>query len=76
MGQLTPNDVKRWDLGAIQKVFETANGRANTLQALGENLQQVHNVLSGWQGKPERRFVLTSVRLGVTSRPTVRSPGR
>lgn len=56
MGQLTPNDVKRWDLGAIQKVFETANGRANTLQALGENLQQVHNVLSGWQGEAGEAF--------------------
>ncbi|WP_179293507.1 WXG100 family type VII secretion target [Mycobacterium intracellulare] len=56
MGQLTPNDVKRWDLGAIQKVFETANGRANTLQQLGENLQQVHNVLSGWQGEAGEAF--------------------
>lgn len=56
MGQLTPNDVIRWDLGAIQKVFETANGRANTLQLLGENLQQVHNVLSGWQGEAGEAF--------------------
>ncbi|MCA2240887.1 glycohydrolase toxin TNT-related protein [Mycobacterium sp. WUMAC-067] len=56
MGQLTPNDVKRWDLGAIQKVFETANGRANTLQLLGENLQQVHNVLSGWKGEAGEAF--------------------
>lgn len=56
MGQLTPNDVKRWDLGAIQKVFETANGRADTLQLLGENLQQVHNVLSGWQGEAGEAF--------------------
>lgn len=56
MGQLTPNDVKRWDLGAIQKVFETANGRANTLQLLGENLQQVHNVLNGWQGEAGEAF--------------------
>lgn len=56
MGQLTPNDVKRWDLGAIQQVFETANGRAATLQLLGENLQQVHNVLSGWQGEAGEAF--------------------
>lgn len=56
MGQLTPNDVRRWDLGAIQKVFETANGRANTLQLLGENLQQVHNILSGWQGEAGEAF--------------------
>ncbi len=56
MGQLTPSDVKRWDLGAIQKVFETASGRANTLQLLGDNLQQVHNVLSGWQGEAGDAF--------------------
>ena len=56
MGQLTPSDVKRWYLGAIQKVFEMANGRANTLQQLGENLQQVHNVLSSWQGEAGEAF--------------------
>lgn len=56
MGQLTPNDVKRWDLDAIRKVFETANGRADTLQQLGENLEQVHNVLSGWQGETGEAF--------------------
>ncbi|WP_230587792.1 WXG100 family type VII secretion target [Mycobacterium avium] len=56
MGQLTPYDVKRWDLGAIQKVFETASGRANTLQRLGEDLQQVHNVLSDWQGEAGEAF--------------------
>ena len=56
MGQLTPYDVKRWDLDAIQQVFETANGRATTLQQLGENLQQVHNVLSGWQGEAGEAF--------------------
>lgn len=56
MGPLTPNDVKRWDLGAIQQVFETANGRANTLQRLGDNLQQVHNVLGGWDGEAGEAF--------------------
>ena len=56
MGQLTPSDVKRWDLDAIQKVFETANGRADTLQQLGENLQQVHNVLTSWQGEAGDAF--------------------
>lgn len=56
MGQLTPNDVKRWDLDAIRKVFETANGRADTLQRLGENLEEVHNVLSGWQGEAGEAF--------------------
>lgn len=47
---LTPSDVKRWDLGATQQVFETASGRANTLHRLGDNLQQVHNGLSDWHG--------------------------
>lgn len=56
MGPLTPNDVKRWDLGAIQQVFETANGRASTLQRLGDNLQQVHNVLGGWDGEAGEAF--------------------
>jgi uncharacterized protein YukE len=56
VGPLTPYDVKRWDLDAIQKVFETANGRANTLQRLGENLRQVHNVLSGWEGEAGEAF--------------------
>lgn len=56
MGPLTPNDVRRWDLNAIQMVFETAHGRANTLQQLGENLQQVHNTLSDWQGEAGEAF--------------------
>lgn len=56
MGQLTPSDVKRWDLDAIHSVFETANGRANTLQQLGDNLQQVHNVLISWQGQAGEAF--------------------
>ncbi|WP_066908865.1 glycohydrolase toxin TNT-related protein [Mycobacterium interjectum] len=56
MGPLTPNDVKRWDLGAIQQVFETANGRASTLQRLGDNLQQVHTVLGGWDGEAGDAF--------------------
>lgn len=56
MGKLTPYDVKRWDLNAIQKVFETATERANTLQRLGENLQQVQNVLSDWQGEAGEAF--------------------
>jgi len=56
VGSLTLYDVKRWDLGAIQQVFETASGRANTLQRFGENLQQVHNVLSDWQGEAGEAF--------------------
>ena len=37
-------------------MFETANGRADTLQQLGENLDQVHTVLGGWQGEAGEAF--------------------
>jgi uncharacterized protein YukE len=53
---LTPSDVKRWDVGAIHSVFETASGRAATLQHLGDNLAQVHNVLADWQGEAGDAF--------------------
>ena len=56
MGALTPFDVKRWDVGAIHAVFETASGRAGTLQRLGDNLQQVHDVLADWQGEAGAAF--------------------
>jgi uncharacterized protein YukE len=56
VGALTPFDVKRWDVGAIHAVFETASGRAGTLQRLGDNLQQVHNVLADWQGEAGEAF--------------------
>jgi uncharacterized protein YukE len=47
---LTPADVKHWDPDSIHSVFQTATNRAATLQTLGDNLQQVHNKLSDWQG--------------------------
>ena len=56
MGALTPSDVKRWDVNAIHAVFQTASGRAATLQRLGENLNQVHNVLADWQGEAGEAF--------------------
>ena len=56
MEPLTPSDVKRWDVGAIHSVFETASGRAATLQHLGDNLAQVHNVLADWQGEAGDAF--------------------
>jgi uncharacterized protein YukE len=48
---LTPADVKRWDADAIHGVFQTASKRADTLQRLGDSLQQVHNGLSDWHGE-------------------------
>ena len=56
MEPLTPSDIKRWDLDAIRTVFETASSRADTLQRLGEDLQQVHNNLSDWQGEAGEAF--------------------
>jgi uncharacterized protein YukE len=53
---LTPADVKRWDTGAIHAVFETASGRAATLQRLGDNLGQIHLVLGDWQGEAGQAF--------------------
>jgi len=60
---LTPSDVKRWDVGAIHQVFETASSRADTLRRLGDNLGQVHAVLSDWQGEAGDAF---RVELGKT----------
>ncbi|WP_156738568.1 WXG100 family type VII secretion target [Mycobacterium sp. E2699] len=37
-------------------MFETANGRAATLQRLGDNLQQVNSVLAGWDGEAGEAF--------------------
>ncbi len=51
MSQLTPSDVRRWDSGAILKVFQVANARASTLQQLGEGLGQVDAQLQQWQGE-------------------------
>ena len=56
MESLTPADVKRWDSGAIHAVFETASGRAATLQRLGDNLGQVYSVLADWQGEAGQAF--------------------
>ncbi len=56
MEPLTPADVRRWDLGAINAVFETASNRAATLQRLGDNLNQVHSVLADWQGEAGEAF--------------------
>ncbi|BBX48752.1 hypothetical protein GCM10009641_02020 [Mycobacterium cookii] len=56
MAPLTPSDVKRWDPDAIHQVFQTASNRAQTLTKLGDNLQQVHNGLSDWQGEAGDAF--------------------
>lgn len=56
MAPLTPSDVKRWDVNAIHAVFETASGRANTSQRLGDSLQQADNALADWQGEAGDAF--------------------
>jgi uncharacterized protein YukE len=56
MEPLTPADVKRWDPDAIHGVFQMASKRADTLQRLGDSLQQVHNNLSDWHGEAGDAF--------------------
>ena len=56
MEPLTPADVKRWDPDAIHGVFETASKRADTLQRLGDGLQEVHKNLSDWHGEAGDAF--------------------
>ena len=56
MASLTPSDVKHWDADAIHQVFQTASNRAQTLQRLGDNLQQVLNGLSDWHGEAGEAF--------------------
>lgn len=56
MASLTPSDVKRWDVGAIHSVFQTANSRADSLQRLGDDLGEVHDLLSQWQGEAGDAF--------------------
>jgi uncharacterized protein YukE len=56
VASLTPSDVKHWDPDAIHQVFQTASNRAQTLQRLGDNLQQVGNGLSDWHGEAGEAF--------------------
>ena len=50
MEPLTTDDVGRWDLSAIQQVFDVATERGKNLYRLGDNLQQVGDNLSDWHG--------------------------
>jgi uncharacterized protein YukE len=56
VASLTPSDVKHWDADAIHQVFRTSSNRAQTLQRLGDNLQQVRNLLSDWHGEAGEAF--------------------
>ena len=56
MDPLTTDDVRRWDPGAIQQVFDVATDRGKTMYRLGDNLQQVHDNLSDWHGKGGEAF--------------------
>ncbi|HEX7322014.1 MAG TPA: hypothetical protein VF299_03630 [Mycobacterium sp.] len=51
MLELTPADVDRWDLNAIDQVFKTAQGRADTLRRFGDDLADAGNTLAGWHGE-------------------------
>jgi cell wall-associated NlpC family hydrolase len=56
MSELTPDDVRRWDAGAVLKVFQVANARAATLQNFGADLGQVGQQLAGWDGETGTAF--------------------
>src|SRR5271156_3177065 len=56
MEPLTPADVKRWDPDAIHGVFETASKRADTLQRLGDGLQETHKNRSDGHGEAGDAF--------------------
>ena len=56
MSELTPDDVRRWDAGAVLKVFQVANARGGTLQRFGDDLGQVGQSLSDWEGEAGTAF--------------------
>ena len=56
MSDLTPDDVRRWDAGAVLKVFQVANARGGTLQRFGDDLGQVGLSLSDWDGEAGAAF--------------------
>ena len=56
MADLTPDDVRRWDPAAVLKVFQVANGRADTMQRFGDDLGQVGQGLADWEGEAGTAF--------------------
>jgi cell wall-associated NlpC family hydrolase/uncharacterized protein YukE len=54
--ELTPDDVRRWDAAAVLKVFQVANGRADTMQKFGDDLGQVGQNLADWEGEAGAAF--------------------
>lgn len=72
MSELTPDDVRRWDAGAVLKVFQVASARAATLQNFGDGLGQVGQQLAGWEGEAGAAF---HAALGRT-RTDIESDGR
>ncbi|MCV7333281.1 WXG100 family type VII secretion target [Mycobacterium cookii] len=72
MSELTPNDVRRWDSTAVRNVFQAAGARADTLNRLGENLDQVDAELRTWEGEAGDAF---RVEIG-KARTDIESDGR
>ncbi len=56
MAELTPDDVRRWDAGAVLKVFQVASARAATLQNFGDDFGQVGQQLADWDGEAGTAF--------------------
>jgi hypothetical protein len=56
MTALTPDDVRRWDTSAVSQVFQVANARTQSLHTFGENLGQVGQKLTEWEGDAGAAF--------------------
>lgn len=72
MTELTPDDVRRWDAGAVLKVFQVAQQRGTTMTKFGEDLGQVGQLLSGWEGEAGTAFHTSLGR----ARTDIESDGR
>ena len=51
MGELTPDDVRHWDLDVVHQMFETAAKIHGAHHELGEALQNGHQRIQGWKGE-------------------------
>lgn len=56
VGELTPADVRRWDVDAIRAVFEVVRNQDGTYQRFGESLGSVQQMLLDWNGEAGDAF--------------------
>lgn len=55
-GDLTPDDVRHWDLSVIHQVFETAAKRRDSKHQLGEALGHARTRTNDWHGESGDAF--------------------